>query len=59
MRTITVTTALGTEPHTYIIPSLSEAMRHSRNTWGKQHDPIERRVVEGGLPIVMQRVQRH
>jgi len=39
----------------YLVPSKPEALRHSEATWGSQYDPVERRVMEGGLPMLWPR----
>ncbi len=38
------------------VPSRRETLLHSTSTWGRQYDRIERKVVEGGLPIVIERM---
>lgn len=40
----------------YLVPSIKDAVRHSEETWGRQYDPRERKMIEGGLPIVIERV---
>ena len=41
----------------WVVPSKYDLLDRSKTTWGKQYDKIEREIVEGGLPYVMQRVQ--
>lgn len=38
------------------VPTRAEAMANSRETWGKQYDRVERRTIEGGLPIIFERM---
>jgi hypothetical protein len=38
------------------IPTRREIMAQSSATWGQQYDRQERRNVQGGLPIVIERV---
>lgn len=51
MRKIVATTITG-ERREYIVPSRIEAIAHSERTKDTQFDKIERRMVEGGLPMV-------
>ena len=44
------------EPMVWRIPTRAEAMAQSSATWGKQYDRVERKVVEGGLPILIERM---
>ncbi|HWU19369.1 MAG TPA: hypothetical protein VN155_16935 [Devosia sp.] len=41
----------------YFVPSFHEALNHSRKTAGVQFDPIERKNISGGLPMVWPRAQ--
>lgn len=41
----------------YIVPSTTAAKAHIKATFERQWDKIERRHVEGGLPLVWDRVQ--
>ncbi|BEV44781.1 hypothetical protein CRBSH125_09640 [Afipia carboxidovorans] len=43
-------------PTTWRVPTRAEALSNSLKTWGQQYDPIERAVVKGGLPIVIERL---
>lgn len=38
------------------LPTRREVHLNSIATWGKQFDRVERKVVEGGLPIVIERM---
>lgn len=38
------------------IPTHAEIMAQSSATWGKQYDRIERKTVQGGLPIIIERI---
>lgn len=40
------------ESRRYVVPSLREAMANSNATHGEQFDPVERKRVHGGLPMV-------
>lgn len=55
MRTVSAYSLRDGARHEYLVPSMSEAIAHSKATWSKQYDPVERRTVEGGLPILIQR----
>lgn len=47
---------LGTATYAeYMVPSIAEALAHSKATHGKQYDPIERKNVEGGTALVWPR----
>lgn len=46
----------GGEPKTWRVPTRAEALARSRETWAKQYDRVERRTVEGGLPILFEQV---
>ena len=56
MRKIVSTTVTG-ERREYIVPNRVEALAHSERTKGSQWDRIERRVIEGGIPMIWDRVQ--
>lgn len=43
--------------NTYNVPSRAEHMANSKDTWGSQYDPVERRVIEGGLPLFWEQVE--
>lgn len=43
--------------HAYSVPTIHETVEHSNATWGKQYDPVERRVIEGGLPLLWERAK--
>jgi hypothetical protein len=38
------------------VPTRAEAMARSSETWGRQYDKVERRNIDGGLPIVIERL---
>lgn len=40
----------------YEIPSKAMSMEHSERTWGTQWDAVERKHVEGGLPLLWNKV---
>lgn len=56
MRKITAHTLSGGKRE-YIVPSPAEARAHLKETHGVSYDEVERRRVEGGLPLVWDRVQ--
>lgn len=56
IRTVKSISIWGGEPMTWRIPTRAEAMAQSSATWGKQYDRVERKMVEGGLPIVIERM---
>lgn len=37
----------------YEVPPISVLIAHSKDTMGRQYDPVERKMVEGGLPYVL------
>jgi hypothetical protein len=41
---------------TYLVPTVHEALKQSKATWDKQYDSIERKMVEGGLPVLWAKV---
>jgi len=41
----------------YSLPSFEDAAAHLKATHGRQYDPIERKTVEGGEPMLWQRVE--
>lgn len=56
MRTIRAYSMKDDAYHEYAVPLKREAIANSEATWGSQYDRIERRTVEGGLPIVIPRL---
>lgn len=36
----------------YAVETEFEAHRRSRDTWGSQHDRVERKIVTGGVPTI-------
>lgn len=40
----------------YEVPSVEDAEKYSVETWGSQHDPVERKKVTGGWPMVWKSV---
>jgi hypothetical protein len=40
----------------YTIPSVKEAHKLSKETWGSRYDPIEKKEIQGGIPVLWERV---
>lgn len=40
---------------TYLVPSKQQRIDHIQQTWGSEYDPIEKRIISGGLPLVWER----
>lgn len=56
MRKITAHSLSGGKRE-YMVPSADEAKAYIKSTFDRQYDKVERRFVEGGLPLVWGRVQ--
>lgn len=41
---------------TYLVPSMAASILNSKETWGRGYDDVERKVVEGGLPVLWERL---
>jgi hypothetical protein len=40
----------------YLIPRIVEARKYIGDTWGQQYDKTEKKLVEGGLPLIWEKV---
>ena len=40
----------------YLVPRIVQARKHIGDTWGVQYDRTEKKLVEGGLPLVWEKV---
>ena len=56
MRTVKSISLSGLPDMTWRIPTRAEVLANSLKTWGQQYDPIEGKVMKGGLPIVIEKV---
>lgn len=52
MKTIKSTNVVTGAVRVWNVPSVDEAIAHSKETHGRQYDPIERKTIEGGKPMV-------
>lgn len=53
---ITATNIATGAVSTWKAPTSAEAIEHSKRTHGRQYDPVERKTVEGGEPMVWEKV---
>jgi len=43
----------------YLIPRIVQARNYIGETWGSQYDRVEKKLVEGGLPLVWERLNNN
>lgn len=41
----------------YLVPRIVQARKYIGDTWGVQYDRTEKKLVEGGLPLVWEKVK--